>query len=112
MFRSNENSRIAAVIRLLYQPVPYLPEMSFLNKGKNELRKRQALARLRDKSPQERKLRGNIELEGKGKVRICGHSVEITETTWIFGDIRNGVIAEMTLVSNEDSFIAKRIVII
>jgi hypothetical protein len=112
MQRENEMSTMESVLRLLYRPVPYLPEMSFLVRGRSEQRKQQALARLKLKAPNERKVRGNLELFSKGKCRICGHDVEITESTWIFGDIKDGVVAEMTLVENGSSFNAKRIVII
>ena len=112
MHRDNETSTLATVLRLLYQPVPYLPEMSFLERGRTEQRKRQAMARMKDKAPQERKLRGNIEMFGKGKCKICGHIVEINESTWIFGDIHNEAVAEMTVDCSRDAFIAKRIVMI
>ena len=112
MQKEHSNSTMESVLKILYRPVPYLPEMSFLVRGRSEQRKRQALARMRDKAPQERKVRGNIELLGKGKCRICGHTVELTEVTWVFGDIRNGVVAEMTIMENGASFIAKRVVVI
>lgn len=112
MQKDNNTFTMESVMRILYKPVPYLPEMSFLVRGRSEQRKRQALARIREKAPQERKVRGNVELKGKGLCRICGHDVEITAATWVFGDIREGAVAEMTIVENGQIYSAKRIVII
>lgn len=112
MQKENEISTIDSVLRLLFQPVPYLPEISFLPLGRSEQRKQKALARIKKKTPEERKVRGNLQLLGKGKIKICGHNVEIDESTWVFGDIKDGAVAEMTLMPSGDNFIVKRVVII
>ena len=112
MQREQETSALKTMLRVLYQPVPYLPEMSFLERGRSEQRKRQAMAKLKEKGAQERKVRGNIELLSKGKCKICGHTVEITDSTWVFGDIKNGAVAEMTLLVNGENFTAKRVVVL
>ena len=112
MQKSYDNTALGSVLRLLYQPLPFFPELTFIESARSEQRKKQALARIREKAPQERKLRGNIELLGKGSCRICGHLVEINEATWVFGDIRNGAVAEMILTEIDSKFVAKRVVII
>lgn len=112
MHRATQPTTLQSVLKLLYQPVPYLPEGSFLERGRCEQRRRQAMARIQKKAPQERKLRGSIKLIGKGKCEICGHHVEFDESTWIFGDIKDGTIAEMTLQETAHGYLAKRIVIV
>lgn len=107
-----EKSLLNNIVKVLYYPIPFLPESSVFPKARMQVRKRNALNNHRKNPGNERKLRGKIHLINKSRLEICEHTIEFNENSWVFGEIREGAVAEITIKEKAGIYQASRIVII
>lgn len=107
-----ENSILNQVVKVLYYPIPFLPDASLISRARAQSRKRNALNNIKKNSGSERKLRGKIHLLSKSRFEICEHVVEFNEHTWLFGEIKENALAEVTIRQKAGIYQASRVVIV
>jgi hypothetical protein len=108
----NSESLVQQVIRVLYQPIPLFPTPTMIAKARAQAIKKKALKKLHNQSPTERKLRGKIHMLSRSRFEICEHVVEINEHTWLFGELKEGCIAEITVKEKAGIYQASKIIVV
>lgn len=113
-----QNSSFGSFLDFLLQPVPFLPDGSFI--ARTAVRnKRRAVRR-----PVRKRVEASSKAAGPGAITVAGviqrgqqaaysingQDFEITPDTWIFGDVKYGLSATVQLVHVQGATYARKII--
>ena len=119
---NNQNSTIDKFINILMSPVPLLPEMSFIAKKQElppSLRRRIKQSRIKaTQALNSQPAQTNVEIlsgkltPGNGTTfAINGRDFHFDSNTWMFGEVRMGSSATVTVCLSSGNLYAKKIVV-
>jgi|GEM_PF-6285769 len=119
----SQNNTFTSVIDFLLQPVPFLPDSSFIvghglgskRKSKKPLGPSRSRPSAKDQNRAQTEravtITGIIQRGHDTPYSVDGQDFEITPDTWIFGNIRYGVTASVQLVRATGAAYARKIII-